>query len=269
MTTPQVKDERLTGLVIAGAAIVGLTIIFYAIGLPATPQIVGILNILFALAGGLLAARLWNSFERGELLKAIWGLLSLGMLLWAIGEGIWTFFLFTSTEVPYPSVADLSWVLGYIPLFVALYLRYRSLGRGPSPVRLGITIGLFVMITALALIFIIWPIVTYPDYSDPFEQALDVIYPMGDLLVALGALLSMQALSGGALAKPWALIGIGFLINALSDLLFAYASWHDIYLVNLESGAGLITAIVDISYIISYLTVACGIYMQARLHRIM
>jgi hypothetical protein len=268
MSASQPNDVRLTGAVAAGIAVVGLTIVLYASGLPAAPQIVGVLNTLFALAGGLLAVKLWSSFEKGELLKTIWALLSLGMLLWAIGEGIWTFFLFTGTEVPYPSIADLSWALGYIPLFVALYLRYRSLGRGPSPARLWITIGLFIVIAVLAFIFIIWPIITYPDYTNPFEQALDVFYPLGDLLVGLGALLSVQALVGGKLAKPWALIGIGLLLNTVADLGFVYASWHDIYVIT-EAGSNLTAAIVDLIYMITYLIIAYGIYMQARLQRVM
>ena len=36
----------------------------------------------------------------------------------------------------YFSIADIVWVLGYVPLFTALYLRYRTLRSTPEPSRL-------------------------------------------------------------------------------------------------------------------------------------
>ena len=34
---------------------------------------------------------LWRSFSRGEVLKKVWGSLTLGLLLWTIGEAIWSY----------------------------------------------------------------------------------------------------------------------------------------------------------------------------------
>jgi hypothetical protein len=264
--------RQASALGIAAICIIALfhiNSIYQAIGSVTVLWLYDVTLVLFALAGAILALLLWRSFIRGEVLKAIWGSMGLGLLLWATGEVIWVFYeLVLQQDSPYPSAADIAFVIGYIPLFSALILRYRSLRTRPAPGwRAGAWLA-FAVLAALAIVFVIGPIVTYPDYDRPIEKFLGVLYPLGDLALALGVLLIALSLMGGALSIPWTLIAVGFMVVSVSDLLFTYATWHEIYLAGPDTGVNLITAMSDIQYYASYVFIAFGLYMQARLQRV-
>jgi len=275
METAYSENRRQRWIVVMALVITGfmallhVNAIYYAVGALAVDWIYDITVVLFALAATILALLIWRSARKGMVLKVIWGSLALGLLLWTIGEVIWAFDeLIRGEELPYPSVADVVYVAGYIPLIVALYLRYHSLRAAPSRRWLLVTLGAFAILAALAVGFTIGPIVTYPEYDRPVEQFLDALYPLGDLLVALGALLVVLVLSGGALSLPWAVIAAGFVVQSIADLLFSYATWNEIYLSGTEAGINLVTALTDVPYYASYLIIAVGVYMQARMQRV-
>jgi hypothetical protein len=243
--------------------------IYHTVGPATVLWLYDVTLVLFALAGAALALILWRSFVRGEILRAIWGSMGLGLLLWATGEIIWAFYELTAQQdLPYPSVADIAFAIGYIPLFSALVLRYRSLRTRPSSGWLVSAWLAFAVLVALAIVFVFGPIVTYPDYERPIEKFLGVLYPLGDLALALGVLLIVLSLTGGALSIPWALIAVGFMVVSVSDLLFTYATWNEIYMAGPDSGTNLITALSDVPYYASYVFIAFGLYMQARLQRV-
>ncbi len=94
-------------------------------------------NYLFTIAAALTGMigcfLLWRSFSQGEVLWTIWGVLGIGLLLWTIAEIFAAYYdLSSEGDSPFPSWADAAWLSGYIPLFAAFYLRYRSLRVRPS-----------------------------------------------------------------------------------------------------------------------------------------
>jgi hypothetical protein len=271
MTTGTLSDQRVRwatiAMSIAALLIIVLHIpaVFAALGGVAVLWITDLANVAAAGTGCVLAFLLWAAFEPSEPHKAIWGALAVGLLLWSLGEGIWAFFeMVLQQEIPYPSVADIAWVIGYIPLFVGLWLRYRTLRMTPPTSQLVVVLAVFVALVVVAVIFVIWPIVTYPEY-EPIEKFLDSLYPVGDLVVALGALLSMLALSGGTMFRSWALLAAGLLLISGSDILFSYTTWNEIYVYDRPD---LLSAIVDVSYFAAYILIALGIYIQARIQRV-
>jgi hypothetical protein len=238
-----------------------------AAGPTATTWFLDLSNVLLALIATVLMALLWRSFESGETLRVVWGLLALGMLLWTVGEALWAYYELVLEEDPYPSLADAAWVLGYIPLGIGLFLRFRSLRTVPNRIELleiGSAFGLLVIVS---VIFVIEPIVT-ADY-DPIELFVGALYPIGDLVIAFVALLSVFVLSGGEFSRPWLIIAVGFLTVSVADQLFSYADWKGTYLSGADSGTNLITALVDIPYFASYVIIGLGAALQARLSRVL
>ncbi len=270
MTTGTLSDQRVRWAAVAASIAVLIIIVLqtpvaFTLGDVTVLWIVDLANVAAAVTGCALAFLLWAAFEPSEPHKAIWGALAVGLLLWSLGEGIWAFFeLVLQQEIPYPSIADIAWVVGYIPLFVGLWLRYRTLRMTPPAGQLLVVLAVFVALVVVAVIFVIWPIVTYPEY-EPVEKFLDSLYPVGDLVVALGALLSVLALSGGTMFRSWALLAAGFLLISGSDILFSYATWNEIYVYDRPD---LLSAVVNVSYFAGYALIALGIYTQARIQRV-
>jgi hypothetical protein len=100
------------------------------------------------------------------------------------------------------------------------------------------------------------------------EEAVNILYPIGDLAVAIGALLIALLLIGGAFSVPWGLIATGCFCVAASDLLYASAVWHGTYQVDPAGGINILTFVVNVLYVASYLITDTGLYMQARLQKV-
>jgi hypothetical protein len=208
-----------------------------------------------------------RSYKSGEVLRNIWLYLGLGLALWTIGEALWAYNeLILQAEELFPSPADYVWIAGYFPLFIALYLRYRSLATVPERNRLLTLIVVFVVLVGIAGYYVLFPILTDPE-STPFEILISVLYPVGDLAVALGAGLIFLVLTGGALSRPWMMIAAGFSVLSIADIIFTYADWQGIYAGG--EGINLISALADVLYYSGYVVIGFGIYLQARLQKIL
>lgn len=208
---------------------------------------------------------MWRTFERGETLWIVWGLLALGMFLWALGEAIWAYYELILDEDPFPSVADVVWTIGYIPLFISFLLRFLSLRTLPTRNQFLIAGGVFLLLLVLGVVFVIAPIITDDEPGDRTEQFLTVLYPIGDLAIAFVALLSVAVLSGGTLSYPWLVLAFGFLVTSVADLVFVYAEWKEVYLTGQDVGTNLDTALADVVYYAGYVVIAFAMVMWVRL----
>jgi hypothetical protein len=75
-----------------------------------------------AFASSFLAlARYWGSLK--ESFSLSWLSFASGLGLWFLGEVSWAVYtLLLGIELPYPSIADVFWISGYIPMLIALFL---------------------------------------------------------------------------------------------------------------------------------------------------
>jgi hypothetical protein len=223
--------------------------------------------IVMAGFSAVLSLLLARSYGKREVLRTIWLLLGLGLGLWALGEAIWAYNeLVVQSEELFPGPADIVWVLGYIPLFVAMYLRYKSLATVPERNRLIALIAIFAALVAVVSYYLLYPILTDPE-STPLEIFISVLYPVGDLVVALGAILIFLVLTGGALSRPWMMIAAGFFILSIADMIFTYADWQEIYATG--ESINLVSALADVPYYAGYVIIGFGVYLQARLQKIL
>jgi len=253
-------------MVVTAIALVHTPPIYQRLGGQTVLWIYDLTNIAIAGVGAWLAFLLWRSFQRGETLSIIWGSLSTGLFLWAVGEIIWASDqLLFGEKLPYPSSADVVWLLGYLPVGVGLALRFRTLQmRVVRPAQLGI-LAAFVAGVVLTGIYVILPILSDPEAGTPLEKLVSVLYPIGDLVVAFFALLLVLVLRGGMLVGPWGLIALGFLGFAASDILYTYAVWQGLYQVDPALGLNFMSYTSNLLYTLSYILVALGIYQRARL----
>lgn len=220
--------------------------------------------IASALAAAVLAARLWRAFERGETLSLIWGNMAIGLVMWAGGEIIWSSDqIWGGNSLPYPSMADVLWVLGYIPVIWALGVRLRTLRIRPDRWWQFAIFSTYGLAFIIAMVFIILPISTDPTTTRVFEKTVNLVYPTGDLIVAFLTTTLVMVLLGGTLFNSWGLIALGFLCAAVSDLLYAWTIWQGTFLVNPAEGFDIGSFIINLLYVAFYVLVAIGLHKQA------
>ena len=209
-----------------------------------------------------LALLLWRSYAPDEVGRRVWLALCLGFVLWAIGDSVWAYYdLQPGGEVPYPSPADMPWVAGFPFLWAGLWIRYRSMETRPGR-RQSVALGLIVPSGAVVFGYVLWPILTYTGYDRLIEQALDALYPVGEFILFTASVLVAVTMHGGRLSFPWRIIAGGIAVLSVADLLFAYATWNDLYII--EGTPNVITILADAPYMGAYAVIAVGEYALGR-----
>jgi hypothetical protein len=203
------------------------------------------LLIASALFAALVLLIVSRRFERGEVPRILWALVSLSFLLDAIAEAVWLVYEIRGVEMPYPSLADLFWMLAYLPLLftlVKLLLGYRLLGFAFSRSSLLLTALSAALITWIGLQFVLIPIITGSGNAG-WARVLDVAYPALDVFLLI--LASLVALNlRGEQGRPWQAISACLALFAVADLAFSWLSYQGYYGVGNP---------VDFLYICSYL----------------
>jgi len=181
-------------------------------------------------------ARLWGGF-RSSVGRAI-TFLSLGTLTWSIGMLIWNYYIFLAqVEVPYPSLADLGfilswplWTIGFIQLFKATGAKFAL--RESKGKILFVGIPLMVTLASYYLLIVVGRGGVIEWSSGGLKLFFDLFYPIGDVVILAIALmlfsLSYNFLGGHYRKAVWFLTA-AFVANYFSDFLFSYTTTQETY----------------------------------------
>jgi len=215
--------------------------------------------VIFSLLAFRVFFGVWLSINANDISRRIWGLFALGILLWAVAEVVWAYYeVILIKETPYPSPADFFWVLGYLPIYWGLTLRYKTLNVIIDQRR---KFSIFTVIALLFLLiayFVLIPIITQFDFQRLVESLLNIFYPLGDLVLLILASLILFSMGKGRFALTWRFIIIGFVVMSMADLSFSYLSWYGLYHPN--GNANMVSILTDFGFNLSYLLLALGIY---------
>lgn len=160
--------------------------------------------------------------------------ISLGIFSWGVGQMLWSVYynLIQHTEVPYPSLADVGfimaipfWVIGIVYLSKATGARF-SLKHMHGKILLFI-IPLLAMIASYFLLIVVARGGVIDFAEGGLKLAFDIAYPLGDLIILTFALvvygLSFNYL-GGRYKFPIIIIIAGFVLMYFSDFSFSYTT---------------------------------------------
>jgi hypothetical protein len=190
--------------------------------------------------GGLINAQKWGGLKSG-LGRAVF-FLSLGLVTWGLGQMVWSYYvIFEHAEVPYPSFADLGyviswplWSIGMINLSKATGARF-GLRRNWAKVLTVVLPLVILALTYYLLIIVARDGALFPEIDTSLvfiKTVLDVGYPLGDVVILTLALL-VFGLSAGYLGGRYkfaiyALLA-GFVVNYFTDFSFSYSTNAETY----------------------------------------
>lgn len=200
---------------------------------------------------GLLVVRRWG-------FKGNFGIVRLGLFwavfLWFLGETVWGVYeIILHVDVPYPSLADVFYLGGYIPAFLGLvqFLWFFKETFTPRKLALAILSGL--VISLVTGVILLYPLTNEP--VDALTKVFDLSYPFLDaLLVALAVMVAIT-FERGRFANDWLWIALGLSLDGAGDMAFSYgtlAGWY-------YSGHP-----IELLYVWSYLCLGLGFAHQIR-----
>jgi hypothetical protein len=159
---------------------------------------------------------------------AIWSGFTVGMTLWFLGELSWAVYTFAfSVEIPYPSIADIFWLAGYIPLFLALYVYARLFASVLSKRTIALIATIIIILGVLVSVALIIPVMGVEENLATF--AIDLAYPLLDIALLSTALVGLAIFQKGSLGKSWLWIILGILLNVAGDMIFSYTTAQGTY----------------------------------------
>ncbi|MCS7098005.1 MAG: hypothetical protein NZ922_03380 [Candidatus Methanomethyliaceae archaeon] len=165
----------------------------------------------------------YSSF--GSIFSKIWTAISIGLGLWFLGELTWGIYtIIFSWEVPYPSIADLFWISGYIPMILGFLLYAETFAKIlPKTRRIGILTMASIYI--ISIISTLMPILK----NNLLELILSLIYPILDVFLIYSTMLGIAIFFKGKIWKSWIMLCLGFICYAMADILFSYTIALGIY----------------------------------------
>ncbi|GID92505.1 putative bifunctional diguanylate cyclase/phosphodiesterase [Amorphoplanes digitatis] len=198
-------------------------------------------NLLYNLVGLLsgLAILLGVRLHRPER-PAMWYWFAAGQITWVVGDLVWEYYVFARHEEPYPSFADVFYLVAYPMLVIGLLL----LVRVRASRDLAGLVDAAVVGTGLGLVF--WVFVMHPVAADStasaLERGISVAYPAADVLLL--AMLARLYTSAGRRTVSAHLLGLAGLFLLVGDVGYSLVS---LYSENDESN--LLNAAFLLSYV--------------------
>lgn len=186
--------------------------------------------------------------------EAVWFLFALGFGVWVFAEATWAFYYFVlNVAVPYPSIADIFYMGGYIPIFFALAAYLLTFRPALTRRRMALALMAICAAVSLALAFVL-PVELGQSLSS-LNLLTDMAYPILDLSLLSLTIVSLTVFVRGAIAKWWALFGVGASLYVVGDEFFLYQVARGTY----YNGS-----VDDLIFLLGYLTFALAFYAHRK-----
>lgn len=186
-------------------------------------------NIPLSLSASLLAWRVAKHAQAGSKLRKAWTVIGLAFLCTALGDVIWLYYETVLGLDPFPSWADLPYLLNYPVLFAGLVLI-------PGAVRSAREKVQFALDTATVLLgswMLVWHFIIGPvaqaTGAEPLETVFSVAYSLGDMVLLCGITIILLTRGVGGHGRGLRLIASGLFAYVLGDFAFSYLQLNDMY----------------------------------------
>lgn len=152
----------------------------------------------------------------------------LAILLWFLGECTWSIYgVVLGVQVPYPSIADVFYLTGYIPAFVSILGFMRIFQKLVTPLKKIVSLLVALLILGVTIVFLLTPLSV--SSSPVFVKAFDLAYPVLDAVLMALVMMRLIAFIGTSLGRPWTWIFCGLLLYSFADIIFSWgtlAGWY-------------------------------------------
>ncbi|MBU0660621.1 hypothetical protein KKG22_00395 [Patescibacteria group bacterium] len=176
---------------------------------------------VLAIVSGFMLARMYGvKNKNGQILL----LFTAGLVCWTLGETIWYMFEQYLAVDPFPSSADVFFLLGYPLLLMALLKKFRLLDITTKQLRAFVAWPYKVIVLLAIVLVSYFGIYGAYDMDSSFlENIMAMSYGVGDLVLIVAAIIAGVGVfmyKGGKFARFWRGIVIAFVFFLLADIFF-------------------------------------------------
>jgi len=185
------------------------------------------LKLAYLLAGAAFAFQCRDRLEAGNPARPAWFLLSLGLLSTFAGQLCLAPFQLARNETPFPTVADIFFLLAYPLLIAALLVLLHAYREAGFPIgSAGERVGILAAVGVIALVVAVAILRPVAEAGGAFlDRVLTIAYPILDLVLLMPLALLLRValrLRGSRAGEVWLLLLGGFVFLCAGDACFAY-----------------------------------------------
>ena len=186
------------------------------------------------------------------------GFLTVGLGLWFTAEITWTYYqLGLGVETPFPSLADVFWLAGYVPLTYHLYRIYNTVTIKVTDRDTMIVISAIVAAILAFLLYLVFSLSVQP--QDMLGLIINLTYPVLDAMLLIPAIVILWSFRRGEPAYThWVMISLFIIFVTVADIGFDYALAVD------EDSASQQEWVWDMFYNAGYLSIAAALFWYSR-----
>jgi PAS domain S-box-containing protein len=233
--------------VAVGVACVAFAVVV-AFGLPNQDAATAIDDIGEAVAAyAAMAAAIYAMTQTRDRIRVAWILLAISAGCWAAGETVWSVYeVGLGQDVPFPGWPD----VGFVASIPFAFAGIRAFWREPRGTATQARVWLDGAIVAIALTFTAWALGLHAvalQETSLLEHILNVVYPIGDILVGTVLVLALRRATRRRAARMFVLLaGVG--AYTLADSAFTYLNANGVY--------GVAGHVLDTGWFAGYLLIA-------------
>ena len=213
-------------LAAAAVAVAGFfTWLSVNVGTPYTRRIVS--DLVFIAAPLAAAVSTWAAHRRRRERHSGWAWICAGCLTWAAGSITWAVYELILGQVsPFPSFADLGYVLYAIPIAIGT-TRFPS-GTATMWSRLRLGLDTAVMSGCLLLTSALWVLAPIVSHASGFARLDALAYPLADVVIAT-SVLARSMIFVRSRRDIWLILAGGLLVEALTDSVYVSRAFDGNY----------------------------------------
>jgi hypothetical protein len=188
--------------------------------------------------------------------------LAIGLGLWLVAELIWTYLeLGLQIDTPFPSLADVFWLVAYGFLAYPLYRIYKFMSKEAAVRSTAVIVVSIIIAIALGYLVNLTINVSEISYSQRLQSEdiilllVSIAYPILDAVLVVPAVSVLWVVRTVQLSYThWMLLSLSMLFFAVADSGFGYAAVSDIDMIQKEGW------IWDMFYNAGYISIAAAIF---------
>ena len=225
MLVPQKQNGLHTPILLALIA-TGLTVLVAtSLGKELVKTVTDVMYIpiagIFVASAAMMVLRFGRTGSHGKAWLFILG----AAISWFLAETLWTVFELAYNENPFPSVADVFYLIGY-PLFFAFLVYYLKPIRNAISKKMLVTAIIISASVAVPSMYIAY---SFDPTTTLTENVLSTAYPIGDAVILVPALIGISLFFRGEVSFSWSLVCIGIIFFAAGDIGFQFTTFTNTY----------------------------------------
>jgi len=193
-----------------------------------------------------------RSFRYGRRVQIAWLFITLAFSFYAVGDILWAILELGFHQIPFPSVADVFYLIFY-PLF-ALGIYYLPRFSFTRKEMLKIFLDMGIIVITVGIIF--WTFLIIPTFSNPensFANIVSVISIIGDFLLFF-VLIRLLNSNFDENMGPVLLLSMSILVMIVTDSIYAFQTIQGTYILG---------GLLDTGWILSFVLVGLAAFLQA------